>query len=55
MKNVVLILLIIILITQILNLDFNHLFDFGINKRIYGQIAVVIFCLLAYLQEKKKG
>jgi hypothetical protein len=54
MKNLVLVLLIILLITQILTLDFDHLFDFGINKRGYGQIAVVIFCLLAYLQEKKK-
>ncbi len=53
MKNLLFILLIVFLITQILFLDFDNLLDWSVNKKNYISIFIALSCILAYQQEKK--
>lgn len=55
MKNIVTILLVIFVLLQVLNLDFDNLFNLTINKTVYINIIVAVLCLIGYLREKKQS
>ncbi len=54
MNKVVLILIIILLIVQILFLDFDNIFDFAANKQTYINLIVLILLLIGNQMGKKK-
>ncbi len=52
MKNIVTILLAVFLIIQILDIDFDYLFD-SLNKRPFINVLIAALCLISYQMEKK--